>query len=119
MFSDIRALRRTELFMEFGNPESRDENTGLYSGCTERGECLIYTEMGEVVGRCASSCAFSRGTTQKRRAVPLSRKYPLVSVCRACREVASRSHPFYVSLCLFSLSPLSSLVLLLLVVAPI
>ena len=130
MFSDIRALRSTELFMEFGNPESRDEDTGLYSGCTERGECLIYTEKGEVVGRCVRPLvpfqegrrAFSaRGTTLKRRAAPLSRKYPLVSVCRGCREVASHSHPFDVSLNLssISLSSLSSLLLLLLVVAAI
>lgn len=57
MFSDLREWKRerTELFMEFGNPESRDEDTGLYSGCTEGGSCLIYTEKGEIVGRSAES----------------------------------------------------------------
>ena len=54
MFADIRSAMSSELFMEFGNAESRDEATGLISGCSERGECLIYSEAGDIVGRSCS-----------------------------------------------------------------
>ena len=37
--------------MDFGNAESRDEATGVYSGCSERGECILYTANGDVLGR--------------------------------------------------------------------
>ena len=47
----VRCARKQELFMEFGNPESRDEATGVYSGCSDKGECLIYTEKGDLIGR--------------------------------------------------------------------
>jgi hypothetical protein len=46
-----RLVCKQELFMEFGNPESRDEATGIYSGCSDKGECLIYTEKGDLIGR--------------------------------------------------------------------
>jgi hypothetical protein len=39
------------LFMEFGNSEDADDSTGLISGCSEKGECLIYTEKGDIIGR--------------------------------------------------------------------
>ena len=60
MFADIRSAMISELFMEFGNAESRDEATGLISGCSERGECLIYSEAGDIVGRSCSISSQSR-----------------------------------------------------------
>ena len=45
--------------MEYGNSESLDSATGLISGCSEKGECLIYTEGGDIVGRfvgCVGVC---------------------------------------------------------------
>ena len=37
--------------MEYGNSERKDSATGLISDCNEKGECLIYTEAGDIVGR--------------------------------------------------------------------
>jgi len=84
--------------MEFGNAESRDEATGLISGCSERGECLIYTEAGDIVGRscpssstpragrCASDCTpTTHASTRRiahlsRPALPAQRR-PAPCVC--------------------------------------
>jgi len=38
--------------MEFGKTDAVDEASGLLSACSQRGECLIYTAQGDVIGRC-------------------------------------------------------------------
>jgi hypothetical protein len=42
--------------MEFGQVDQQDEESGLYSACSEKGSCLIYTERGEIVGRYVIMC---------------------------------------------------------------
>lgn len=51
--------------MEFGNSESKDSVSGLISGCSEHGECLIYTESGNLVGRVAPG--WGKGITYETR----------------------------------------------------
>jgi hypothetical protein len=38
--------------MEFGKTDAVDEASGLLSACSQRGECLIYTAQGDIIGRC-------------------------------------------------------------------
>ena len=38
--------------MEIGKTDAVDEASGLLSACSQRGECLIYTAQGDIIGRC-------------------------------------------------------------------